>query len=165
MLLCTAAHTHRARGKETQAAKQCLCLRMRAPAWMCWVEKTVSTIDYPTLPRERAFVYISGRQFYCIIYDPCDCHHYLLPLNIVRMFILLIALSPPSFTLRLQVPSAGRRVTNQYKRASVLQGSEMPGERVFGAGPSIRRVLQERVSGSCTEKVSSDAAPLQAPDK
>lgn len=36
--------------------------------------------DGPWVSQERAFVYISGRQFYCIIYDPYNCYHYrLLP--------------------------------------------------------------------------------------
>lgn len=41
-------------------------------------EDVVTVSDYPTVPQERAFVYTSGRQLYCIIYDPCDCYHYLL---------------------------------------------------------------------------------------
>lgn len=39
-------------------------------------EDAVPASDYPTVPQERAFVYSTGRQLYCIIYDPSDCYHY-----------------------------------------------------------------------------------------
>lgn len=124
--------------------------------WRFLAEGAVTVSDYPTVPQERAFVYISGRQLYCIIDDPCDGDSDLLypKYSVDDVHCLPDCHFHPSHT-HSRCLILAPAVTNQYKRVPVFKTSQIGEEWIWSTvSPMSVGKFEELMSWSQTATLS-----------